>query len=92
MTKLFLTKTFQKKFHKVPKDVQARIEEVLIEISKNPYAGKKLMGELEGEYSYRIGRYRIIYFVDAQKNIWLETVSHRKDATGKKRPRNCVLW
>lgn len=88
MTKLYLTKTFQKKFHKIPKDIQARIEEVLIEISKNPYAGKKLTGELEGEYSYRIGRYRIIYFVDEQKNIWLETVSHRKDAYRKKKPKN----
>jgi len=84
MTELYLTKTFQKKFHKLPKDVQTRIEEVLGEISRNPYAGKKLMGELEGEYSYRIGRYRIIYFVDEKKNIWIETVSHRKDVYRKK--------
>jgi mRNA-degrading endonuclease RelE of RelBE toxin-antitoxin system len=85
MTKIYLTKTFQKKFHKIPKDIQERVEEVLIEISKNPYAGKKLMGELEGEYSYRIGRYRNIYFVDEQQNIWLETVSHRKDVYRKKK-------
>ena len=79
MTKLYLTNTFQKKFQKIPKDIQARIEEALREISLNPYAGKKLMGELEGEYSYRIGRYRIVYFVDEKQNIWIETLSHRKD-------------
>jgi mRNA-degrading endonuclease RelE of RelBE toxin-antitoxin system len=85
MTKLLLTNTFQKKFQKKPRDIQIRIEGALKEISLNPYAGKKLMGELEGEYSYRIGRYRIIYFVDEMQNIWIETVSHRKDVYRKKK-------
>jgi len=85
MTKLLLTNTFQKKFQKKPRDIQIRIEGALREISRNPYTGKKLMGELEGEYSYRIGRYRIIYFVDEMQNIWIETVSHRKDVYRKKK-------
>jgi len=84
MTKLYLTNTFQKKFQKMPKDIQVRIEESLREISRYPYEAKKLMGELEVEYSYRIGRYRIIYFVDEKQNIWIETVSHRKDVYWKK--------
>lgn len=84
MTKLFLTNTFQKKFRKVPNNVQARIEEALEVISRDPFAGKKLMGDLEGEYSYRIGRYRIIYFMDEKQNIWIETVSHRKEVYRKK--------
>lgn len=84
MTKLYLTNTFQNKFQKMPKNIQGGIEETLRDISINPYAGKRLMGELEGEYSYRIGRYRIIYFVDGKQNIWIETVSHRKDVYRKK--------
>lgn len=84
MTELYLTNTFQKKFQKMPKNIQERIEEALREISRYPYEGKKLLGELEGEYSYRIGRYRIIYFVDEKQNIWIETVSHRKDVYRKK--------
>jgi len=79
-----LTNTFQKKFQKLPKDIQVRIEDALREISLNPYVGKKLMGELEGEYSFRIGRYRIIYFMDEMQNIWIETVNHRKDVYRKK--------
>jgi len=85
MTKLYLTNTFQKKFQEISKNIQGRIEEILREISLNPYAGKKLMGELEGEYSYRIGRYRIIYYVDEKQNIWIETVSHRKNVYRKKK-------
>ena len=84
MTKLFLTNTFQRKFRKVPKNIQARIEEALEVISRDPFAGKKLMGDLEGEYSYRIGRYRIICFMDEKQNIWIETVSHRKEVYRKK--------
>ena len=83
MTKLFLTNTFQKKFRKVPKNIQARIEEALEVISRDPFAGKKLIGDLEGEYSYRIGKYRIIYFIDMDENIWIETVRHRKDVYKK---------
>lgn len=84
MKKFYLTNTFQKKFQKLPKDIQVRIEDALREISLNPCAGKKLMGELEGEYSFRIGRYRIIYFMDEMQNIWIETVNHRKDVYRKK--------
>jgi mRNA-degrading endonuclease RelE of RelBE toxin-antitoxin system len=84
MMKLYLTNTFQKKYQKMPKNIQGRIEEALREISLNPYEEKKLMGELEGEYSYRIDRYRIIYFVDEKQNIWIETVSHRKNVYRKK--------
>ncbi|MBN1270907.1 MAG: type II toxin-antitoxin system RelE/ParE family toxin [Candidatus Aminicenantes bacterium] len=83
MTKFFLTNTFQKRFRKAPKKIQSKIEEALQEIKKNPFLGKKLMGELEGEYSYRVGRYRIINFVDEKQNIWIETVNHRKDVYRK---------
>jgi mRNA-degrading endonuclease RelE of RelBE toxin-antitoxin system len=84
MTKLYLTNTFQKKFLKLPKNIQSRIDEVIKVIFQNPLAGKKLMGELEGEYTYRIGKYRIIYYLDEMQNIWIETVSHRKDVYRKK--------
>ena len=65
---LFLTKTFQRNFRKLPDSVQTQIEEALREIYRNPSLGKKLLGELEGEYSHRVGRYRIIYFIDRERN------------------------
>ena len=81
---LFLTKTFQKNFQKLPKNIQIKVENSLKQIYLNPYKGKKLIGELEGEFSYRLGKYRIIYFIDKEKNIWVETVRHRKDVYKKK--------
>ena len=76
---LFLTRTFQKKFQKLSSDIQEKIEDTLKVIYTNLYIGKKLMGNLQGEFSFRVGKYRIIYFIDKKKNIWIETVSQRKD-------------
>lgn len=81
---LFLTRAFQKNFKKLPKNIQSQVENVLIEIYLNPYSGKKLLGELAGEFSYRAGTYRIIYFIDEKENIWIETVMHRKEVYRKK--------
>lgn len=77
---LYLTKTFQKRFSKLPKTIQNKIETALKEIYLNPHSGKRLLGELEGEFSFRVGTYRIIYCIDEQENIWIETVRHRKNA------------
>jgi len=77
---LYLTKTFQKRFSKLPKTIQNKIETALKEIYLDPNSGKRLLGELEGEFLLRVGTYRIIYCIDEQKNIWIETVRHRKNA------------
>ena len=81
---LFLTQTFQKHFRKLPKNIQTNVENSLRKIYSDPYKEKKLLGELEGEFSYRLGKYRIIYFIDREKNIWIETVRLRKDIYKKK--------
>lgn len=43
-------------------------------ITKEPYLGKKLLGELEGNYSYRLNiKDRIIYSIDKkQKRIYIK--------------------
>ncbi|MBI2335194.1 MAG: type II toxin-antitoxin system RelE/ParE family toxin [Deltaproteobacteria bacterium] len=53
-------------------------------VLKNPRVGKPLKKELEGLYSYRMGRYRTIYrlqnkiveivAVGSRKNIYLDTL------------------
>lgn len=80
----FLTRTFQKNFHRLPKNIQPKVESALREIYSNPLAGRKLLGDLEGEFSFRVGPYRIIYFIDKEKNIWVETVKHRKEVYKKR--------
>jgi len=81
---LYLTRIFQKKFLKLPKRTRSQIEEAIHKIYQNPRSGKKLTGELEGEISYRIGDYGIMYYVDEDRKIWIETVGHRKDVYKKK--------
>jgi mRNA interferase RelE/StbE len=76
---LFLTQTFQKNFLRLPKNIQPKVEAALRKIYSNPHVGKKLLGDLEGEFSLRVGMYRIIYFMDKDDNIWIETVRHRKE-------------
>jgi mRNA interferase RelE/StbE len=81
---LFLTQTFQKNFLRLPKNIQPKVEAALQKIYSNPLAGRKLHGELDGEFSLRVGAYRIIYFLDKENNIWVETVRHRKEVYRKK--------
>jgi mRNA-degrading endonuclease RelE of RelBE toxin-antitoxin system len=77
--KLLLSQTFKKNYEKLPKDIQQKVKEGLQKIYLNPLSGKKLLGSLAGEFSFRIGRYRIIYFIDQEGSIWVETVRNRKD-------------
>jgi mRNA interferase RelE/StbE len=81
---LFLTQTFQKNFLRLPRDVQPKVEAALRKVYSDPYIGKKLLGDLEGEFSLRVGAYRIIYFMDKQNDIWVETVRHRKEVYRRK--------
>lgn len=81
---LFLTRTFQKNFLRLPKNSQPKVEAALRKIYANPLSGKKLLGDLEGEFSLRVGIYRIIYFIDKDDNIWIETVRHRKEVYKRK--------
>ncbi len=50
-----------------------------MEIRFLPLVGKKFLGDLEGEFSFRVGVYRIVYFINRENNIWVETVRHRKE-------------
>jgi len=77
--RLLLGRTFKINYEKLPKDIQQKIKEGLRKIYSNPQSGKKLLGDLAGEFSFRIGRYRIIYFIDKDGDIWVEAVRDRKD-------------
>ncbi len=76
--RLFLTKTFLKKYEKLPQKIQIRVKEKLCTLKDNPFAGKKLTGDLTGEFSFRIGDYRIIYTIEKDE-IFAEAIGHRKD-------------
>lgn len=79
------TRTFAKVKKKTNQKLYQKINDVVYpQLRKNPYFGtniKKLKGEFEGFYRYRIGNYRLFYLVDEQKVIvFVIDLKHRKDA------------
>jgi Txe/YoeB family toxin of Txe-Axe toxin-antitoxin module len=51
--------------------LKAKLYDVLVEvIARNPYNGKKLLGDLAGSYSYRLTfKDRIVYSLDEARRI-----------------------
>jgi mRNA interferase RelE/StbE len=60
---------------KLAQRILAKIEA----LAARPYEGKPLVGNHKGEFSLRVGSYRIIYELDIAKNIvYILTIKHRK--------------
>jgi len=53
----------------LPPKLKTKLQAVLTElIGQNPYVGKKLVGELAGNFSYRLNfKDRIVYSIDEKK-------------------------
>ena len=65
------TRTFEKTKKKLTPKFYEKIKNVIYpQLRANPYFGpniKKLKGELERYYRYRIGNYRLFYLIEEQK-------------------------
>jgi len=56
-----------------------RIMTVIESLAEVPFQGKKLRGKLKGDYSIRVGSYRVIYSIRKLKLlIHIIDVGHRK--------------
>jgi Txe/YoeB family toxin of toxin-antitoxin system len=66
-----VTHRAEKDIKKLSPKLKDKLYDVLTEvIAKNPFEGKKLLGDLEGSYSYRLTyQDRIVYSVDRKKRI-----------------------
>jgi len=62
--KSIFTKSFTKEFDKLPKNMKERVVEALKKSSESPYLGTRLQGKFEGLWRWRVGKYRIVYFID----------------------------
>ena len=71
------TKSFQKFKNKIDKKKYEKIVNIVYpQLKSNPFYGtniKKLKGEFEGYYRYRIGNYRLFYIVEEEKVIVIVT-------------------
>ena len=85
--KIAETKEFKKKIKKLDAKIYTKITNIAYpQLRKNPFYGtniKKLKGEYEGVYRYRIGNYRLFYVIDNDQIIVVvTTISHRQNAYG----------
>ncbi len=77
------SKSAQKDIAQLTSQQKAKLKKILQEvISKNPYVGKSLKGQLEGLYSYRLNRKdRIVYeIIETDKVVFvIRTKTHYGD-------------
>lgn len=78
---IILAKDAKKDFKRLPKSEQSKVRKKLLTLNSNPYAGKKLSGELEGLRSLRAWPYRIIYKINAlEHQTEVSSIIHRQEA------------
>ena len=79
------TKTFAKARKKIDNKVYSKIVQIVYpQLRGNPFFGtniKKLKGNLEGYYRYRIGSYRLFYLIDNERVlVAIIDLQHRQKA------------
>lgn len=75
---LQLTRKARKNLDNLPVEYRARVVATLDDIVRDPFAGKKLSGKMDGQYSTRVWPYRIIYKIYKKELLILViNVEHR---------------
>ena len=66
-----LTKQARKDVEKLSPKLREKLRDILVEVlAHDPYEGKRLLGDLEGSYSYRLTfKDRIVYSLDEKRHI-----------------------
>lgn len=63
--------------------LKERIANALLDIASDPRSGKALKGDLKGNYSYRVGDWRIIYTIE-KAFIYIKDIRHRREVYRRK--------
>jgi len=75
------TEKFLDKTSRSDKNLFRQFIDALDLIAEKPYAGKPLVGNLKGYFSYRVRDYRIIYEIEDMKLlVYIEKIAHRKES------------
>ncbi len=83
MYRVLLTREAEKQYKKQDRPTKHRINKAIENIGNNPHTGthiRRLVGELEGNWRYRLGNLRIVYDVEeSQKAIRVKAIKSRGD-------------
>lgn len=72
-------KRAKKQLDKIPIAYRTKLEKAIDSLAIDPFQGKKLEGELKGQYSIRVWPYRIIYQIYKKELIIsIINVGHRQ--------------
>jgi mRNA interferase RelE/StbE len=65
------TKQARKDVEKLSPKLREKLRDILVEVlAHDPYEGKRLLGDLEGSYSYRLTfNDRIVYSLDEKRHL-----------------------
>ena len=81
MYTVMLLSSAQKEFDLLEKKYQDKVIESLRALAEDPHIGKKLGGELDGQYSIKAWPYRVVYEIRKKQIIVVVlSIKHRKDA------------
>ncbi len=81
MYKLFIDDKVEKDLRKIDQVWRKKIlNSVKTKLVKNPFVGKRLVGDLSPYYRYRVGDYRVLYeIIDNELIIVVVKIKHRKN-------------
>ena len=68
------------KIYRADRKLYFRFIQAIEPLKENPYLGKRLKGKLLGDYSLRVGDYRVIYTIHKNRLIvYIIDLGHRKE-------------
>ncbi len=75
-----LTKRATKDLERLPPRLQDKAKEIVRRLDDEPALGKKLLGQLEGKRSARLGRSHRIVYTAVEGRVIVLTIAPRRDA------------
>ena len=77
---VILKRKAEKQYARLPDKDRLRVLACLNALANNPWQGKKLRGQLQNLYSWRVWPYRIIYTIERQiVGVSVLAIGHRKE-------------
>lgn len=83
MYEIILSREAEKYYQKQDKDTKRRLNKCIDHLSQEPFSGlniKRLHGELEGKYRYKVGGIRIVYEIESKNmTVKIKAIRSRGD-------------
>ena len=77
--RVIIVHSAEKALTRIPEREQKKVRRKLKEIALNPFIGKKLQGELAGNYAVYAWPYRIMYRIEQKiLTVYIVKIGHRQ--------------